>query len=121
VNLERLVVDGLELWVLFDEQGRTNFANIRLPEADPNRRILFSYSTAEIEVINSTIHYNDERYDLAGDARNLALTIIPDNPNAPEASRMNRITLKAAQSTLAFNGEKIEPIDIEAARACGSS
>lgn len=114
VQLERLVVDGLELWVVFDEQGRTNFANIRLPEADPNRRILFSYSTAEIEVTNSTIHYNDERYDLAGDARNLALTIIPDNPSAPEASRMNRITLKAAQSTLAFNGEKVEPIDIEA-------
>src|ERR671938_63388 len=38
VDLESLELDGLELWVTFDEHGRSNFANLRLPEPDPNRR-----------------------------------------------------------------------------------
>ena len=46
VKLEAMELDGLELWVVFDEQGRSNFANLRLPAPDPNSRILFSYSTA---------------------------------------------------------------------------
>ncbi len=114
VQLESLLIDGLELRVLFDEQGRTNFANIRLPEADPNRRILFSYSTAEIEIINSTVFYADARYDITGNARNVRLTIAPDNPDAPEASRMNRIALALSQSTFSLDGKPIEPIDITA-------
>ena len=38
INLEDLKMEGLELWVMFDDQGRTNFSNIHIPPPEPNRR-----------------------------------------------------------------------------------
>ena len=114
VNLEALEVEGVELWVRFDEAGRSNFANLRLPSPDPNRRILFSYSTARVGVTNSVIHYDDERYDISGEARNLRATIEPDDPNAPAESWMNRVELALSDSTFSLDGRPVNPIDITA-------
>lgn len=114
VNLESLVVDGLELWVKFDEQGNSNFRNIQLPPPDPNRRILFSYSTARVEINNAVVHYGDQRHDLSGEARNIVATIQPDDPNAPAESWMNAVNLSASNSTFVYDGRPVNNIDITA-------
>ncbi|MCP9493770.1 MAG: translocation/assembly module TamB domain-containing protein [Pyrinomonadaceae bacterium MAG19_C2-C3] len=113
VDLEALEIEGLDVSVLFDEEGRTNFANITLPEPDPNRRILFSYSTAKINISDSIVRYNDQRYDLVGEARNVRLALEPEDPNQPEESRMNRLALNFSDSTLSYQGRPVEPIDVE--------
>src|SRR4051794_32023684 len=45
VDLRDLKMEGLELWVNFDNEGRSNFRNLHLPPPEPNKRILFAYST----------------------------------------------------------------------------
>jgi translocation and assembly module TamB len=115
VNLESLVVDNPELWVTFDAQGNSNFRNIKLPPPDPNQRILFSYSTASIKINGGVVHYGDVQHDLNGEARQLALTIQPDDPNAPAASWMNTVTFSSNNSTLTYDGRPaINNIDINA-------
>ena len=114
INLEKLTVDGLEVWVRFDEQGNSNFRNIKLPPPDPNRRILFSYSTAQIQINNGLIHYGDDRHSISGEARNLVATIQPDNPNAPAESWMNTVTFSATNSTFVYDGRPVNNIDISA-------
>jgi translocation and assembly module TamB len=114
INLESLQVEGLEAWVKFDEEGQSNFRNIRLPPPAENQRITFSYSTARIELRNGVVHYGDERHEIAGEARNLRATIEPDDPNAPADSRMNRVWVALADSTFTYDGKPIERIDIEA-------
>src|SRR5262249_1153782 len=91
INLKNLKIEGFEAWVSFDEQGRSNFRNIHVPPPEPNRRILFAYSTANIEVKNGVVHYGDARHELSGEARNLHATIQPDDPNAPAESWMNAV------------------------------
>jgi translocation and assembly module TamB len=113
VNLEALEIEGLEAWVAFDAEGRSNFANIRLPPPDPNRRILFSYSTARIKLSNAIVHYDDVRHDISGEARNLRALIQPDDPNAPEESRMNRVELALSDSTFVYDGRPIERISVD--------
>src|SRR5438093_8224113 len=88
INLQDLRVEGLEAWVTFDEQGRSNFRNIHIPPPEPNRNILFAYSTAHVEIQKGVIHYGDARHELSGEARNLNATVQPDDPSAPEASWM---------------------------------
>src|ERR1043165_8473849 len=56
INLKDLKIEGLEAWVTFDEQGRSNFRNIHIPPPEPNKRILFAYSTAHVEIKNGLIH-----------------------------------------------------------------
>ncbi len=114
VKLQELQVDGLELWVKFDEAGNSNFRNLHLPPPDPNARILFSYSTAKTRLNNAVIHYGDERYDISGEARNIVATVEPDDPNAPEASRMSRVTFSSTASTFVYNGHPVNPVDITA-------
>src|SRR4030095_14967589 len=114
INLKDLQVEGLELWVNFDAQGRPNFRNLRIPPPEPNQRILFAYSTAHIELKNGLIHYGDALHSLSGEARNIRATIQPHDPNAPSSSWMNTVTLSASNSTLMYDGRPINNIDLEA-------
>jgi autotransporter translocation and assembly factor TamB len=114
INLEKLTIDGVEVWVRFDEQGNSNFRNLKLPPPDPNRRILFSYSTAQVQINNGIIHYGDERHDISGEARNLVATIQPDDPNAPAESWMNTVTFSASNSTFVYDGRPVNNITVNA-------
>ena len=114
VQLQDLQIDGLELWVKFDAEGNSNFRNLRLPDPDPNARILFSYSTAKITLNNAVVHYGDERHEISGEARNIAATIEPEDPNEPEESRMNRVTFSSTDSTFVYDGRPVNDIDITA-------
>ena len=85
-----------------------------MPPPDPNRRILFSYSTAEIQINNGVVHYGDERHEISGEARNIVATIVPDNPNAPAESWMNTVTFSATNSTFVYDGRPVNNIDVAA-------
>ena len=114
VKLQDLQLDGLEVWVKFDAEGNSNFRNLHLPPPEPNSRILFSYSTANVRLNNAVVHYGDERHDLSGEARNIVATIQPDDLNAPEASRMNRVSFSSTGSTFVYDGRPVNQIDISA-------
>src|SRR5712692_9437168 len=114
INLKDLQVEGLELWVNFDSQGRSNFRNIHIPPPEPNARILFAYSTAHVELKNAHVHYGDALHSLSGEARNLHATIQPDDPSNPAGSGMNAFTLSASNSTFVYDGRPINNIDIDA-------
>ncbi|HEV7474815.1 MAG TPA: translocation/assembly module TamB domain-containing protein [Pyrinomonadaceae bacterium] len=113
VDLKDLKIEGLEVWVNFDNQGRSNFRNLQLPPPEPNKRILFAYSTAHVEINNSLIHYGDVQHSLSGEARNLNVTIDPDLPSAPAESAMNRIVMSLTNSTFVYDGRPVNNIDIQ--------
>jgi translocation and assembly module TamB len=114
INLKDLQIEGLELWVKFDQQGLSNFRHIHIPPPEPNRRILFAYSTAHVALKNAQIHYGDALHLLSGEARNIQATIQPDDPSAPAASWMNTVTLNSTNSTFIYDGRPVNNIDIEA-------
>lgn len=113
VNLEALTVDRPEIWVVYDAEGRSNFSGLKIPPPEPNSRILFAYSTAQVTVNDAVVHYDDRRYDISGEARNVRATVRPDDPNAPAESRMNVIEFASTGSTFKMNGREVNPIDIK--------
>src|SRR6266852_2104586 len=114
INLKDLQIEGLDLWVNFDAEGKSNFRNLHIPPPEPNQRILFAYSTAHVELKNAHVYYGDKLHSLSAEARNLHATIQPDDPNAPAASWMNAVTLTASNSTFTYDGRPVNNIDIEA-------
>jgi translocation and assembly module TamB len=114
INLKDLLVEGLELWVNFDAEGKSNFRNLHIPPPEPNQRILFAYSTAHVELKNAHVHYGDKLHSLSGEANNIHATIQPDDLNAPAASWMNAVMLTASNSTFTYDGRPVNNIDIEA-------
>src|SRR5258705_12253092 len=113
INLQDLKIEGFEAWVSFDGQGRSNFRNIHIPPPEPNKRILFAYSTAYVEIKNGVVHYGDARHEISGEARNLQMTVQPDDPNSPVESWMNTVTLGLANSTFTYDGRPINNIDVQ--------
>ena len=114
INLKDLKIHGFEAWVTFDEQGRSNFRNIHIPPPEPNKRILFAYSTAAVEIKNGVIHYGDARHEISGTARNLEATILPDDLSAPAESWMNTVTLNLTDSNFIYDGRPVNDIALHA-------
>ena len=112
ISLRDLKIEGFEAWVTFDEQGRSNFRNIHVPPPEPNKRILFAYASANIQVKNGVIHYGDTRHEISGEARNLQATIQPENPNAPASGWANNVTLGFSNSTFTYDGRTVQNIDL---------
>src|SRR5215216_4037743 len=113
INLQDLKIEGFEGWVTFDDQGRSNFRNIRIPPPEPNRRILFAYSTATIEIKNGVIHYGNVRHDISGEGRNLQVAIQPDDPNVPIGTRMTSVKLSLSNSTFTYDDRAVNNIEIQ--------
>jgi translocation and assembly module TamB len=113
INLEDLKMEGLELWVTFDDQGRSNLSNIHIPPPEPNRRILFAYAAATIEIKNGVVHYGDARHDISGEGRNLQINVQPDDPTVPLGTRMTAVQLALSNSTFTYDGRPINNIDIQ--------
>src|SRR6185503_2674935 len=114
INLRDLKIEGFEVWVTFDEQGRSNFRNIHVPPPEPNKRILFAYSTANVEVKNGVIHYGDARHEISGEARNLEVMVQPEDANAPTASWINTVSLTLSNSNFTYDGRPINDIALSA-------
>ncbi|HYP50496.1 MAG TPA: hypothetical protein VEQ34_06105, partial [Pyrinomonadaceae bacterium] len=116
LRLDSTEVDGLEAWVTFDEEGRSNFHRIKIPEQEESN-LRFNFNTMKFSLRNSVIHYGDRRYDLTGDARNVALLLeteagVSESEREVENRRF-RFDLTATNSTLTYqSGKPVEPIDI---------
>jgi translocation and assembly module TamB len=114
ITLKDLKIEGLEAWVTFDDQGRSNFRNLHIPPPDINRRILFAYTAANIAIKSGVIHYGDARHEISGEARNLSAVILPEDPNLPLETRMHPITFSVSNSTFTYDGRPVNNIDIQA-------
>ena len=113
ISLEDLKMEGVDLWVSFDNEGRSNFRNIHIPPPEPNRNILFAYSAANIEIKSGVVHYGDVRHEISGEARNLHVTIQPDEPNVPIGTRMTTVNFSVSNSTFAYDNRPINNIDVQ--------
>jgi len=114
INLKDLKIEGLEAWVTFDEQGRSNFRNIHIPPPETNRRILFAYTAANIEIKSGVIHYGDARHEISGEARNLTAVILPKDSSVPAETGLHPVTFAVSDSTFTYDGRPVNNIDIQA-------
>ncbi|MGH9752002.1 MAG: hypothetical protein ACREA2_04405, partial [Blastocatellia bacterium] len=71
IVFDRLELEGVDLWVVFDEQGRSNFQGLRRPPP-LRRRITFDYSKLVGSLNRGAIHFIDQRLGLKGDLSGLA-------------------------------------------------
>jgi translocation and assembly module TamB len=114
INLQDLRMEGLEIWVQFDNQGRSNFRNIHIPPPEPNRRILFAYASSTIEIVSGVVHYGDVRHEISGEGRNLDVKVQPDQTGAPIGVRMTTLALGLSDSVFIYDGRTFNNIDIQA-------
>jgi translocation and assembly module TamB len=116
IRLDSTEVEGLEAWVTFDEEGRSNFSRLQIPEQEESN-LRFNYNTMKFALRDSLVHYGDRRLRLSGEARNVAVFIEPqEGLSETEREIENRrfkFDVSASNSTLTYDNRPVEPIDVQ--------
>lgn len=112
VSIDSTDVEGLEVWVRFDEKGNSNFSNLRFKaDEDPNLKI--SLASINFSLKNATIHYGDQLRKISGDAKNITIGVEPAESVLGGDPRY-KFDLTSEKSVFVYDETEISPINIYA-------
>src|SRR5258706_2683323 len=115
ISIDKTQISGAEAWVKFDEDGRSNFANIKLIEQEPGARVRFKYQSVDFQLQDSMVHFGDLSRKLSGNAKNVLFLLSPENRDIPDEEKRYKFDLTSTDSNFAYDTSTIEKIDIRAA------
>lgn len=107
-------IDGMEAWVKFDENGNSNFSNLKFAQDEGRGYVNFNYTSLSFSLKNGLVHFGDVQRKIDADAKNVALTLAPENPNVPDEQKRYKFDLASTASTVVYDGRAIEPVDVQA-------
>lgn len=116
IELKKIGIEGLELKIEIDKDGRTNLDGVHKPPPT-SRRITFDATKFLATVNGGTIRFNDLKHRLDAELSNLEVTAQP----RPEDPQLIELQLKSTGSRAGFEGRdsKIAGFDLDA-RISGS-
>src|SRR5688572_4892157 len=62
---------GAQVWIRFDENGRSNYSNLTFVEDERGQRVNFRYESIRFTVRDSVVHFGDVSRKITGDANNV--------------------------------------------------
>lgn len=113
ISVDFTDIDGAEVWIRFDENGRSNFSNLNLAEEEEGR-LNFTFSSMKFSLKDGLVHYGDVSRKLAGDARNVFFTLEPENAEAPAGQKRYKFELTSSESNFVYDEKKLAPVNIRA-------
>lgn len=103
-------LNGVEAWVMFDENGNSNFEDVNL--TTPQRRIKFNYASSNFSLKDGLIHFGEATRKISGDAKNVQFQLTPIAQNSPEEILRYQFTFNSTESNFIYNESKLEPVNI---------
>jgi len=114
ISIDTTDVDGAEVWVKFDENGNSNFDNLKFIEDQAGSRVNFTYSSLRFSLKNGLVHFGDVTRKISADAKNIALTLEPENAAVPDEQKRYKFDFTSTDSTFVYDESAVDPIDIRA-------
>ena len=114
IVIDKTEINGAEVWVKFDENGRSNFANLHLVEEEGSR-VNFRYESARVSIQDSVVHFGDMPRKISGDAKNVLFFLEPENYDVPDEQRRYKFDLTSTDSNFVYDEKIVGNIDIRAA------
>ncbi|HEX8638428.1 MAG TPA: hypothetical protein VF692_10220, partial [Pyrinomonadaceae bacterium] len=114
IKLDSTEITGAEAWVLFDENGNSNFSNLDLAMDQAGSRVNFKYDSVNFTVRDAIVHFGDVQHNISGDAKNIALFLEPTTYAVPDEQKRYKFDLTSTESNFIYDESKVEPVDIRA-------
>ncbi len=114
ISIDTTDVDGLELFVKFDENGDSNFKNLKLVEDEAGSRVNFVYSSLRFSLKNGLVHFGDVTHKINADAKNIAVNLDPVDASVPDEQKRYRINFNSTDSNFIYDESVVQPVDIAA-------
>lgn len=104
-------IDGAEVWITFDEQGRSNFSNLKFVEEERGY-VNFNYTSVKFALQNGLIHFGDVQRKISADAKNVILNIAPENAAVSDEQKRYAFDFTSTDSIVVYDEKPIEPVDL---------
>lgn len=112
ISIDSTEVNGAEAWVKFDENGRSNFANLRLVEDSTGSRVNFKYQSINFALRDSIVHFGDTSRKISGDANNVFVLLEPENVDVPDEQKRYKFEIGSNGSKFVYDEKPLTPIDL---------
>ncbi|HYJ91809.1 MAG TPA: hypothetical protein VEV84_10915, partial [Pyrinomonadaceae bacterium] len=110
ITVDSTEINGAEIWINFDQNGRSNYADLNLVEKEGGR-VNFKYDSIDFALRDSVIHVGDQSRNISGDAKNFAFLLNPAETPVENAHRFN-FDIAATDSRFVYDNSPLEKIDI---------
>ncbi|MBK8465804.1 MAG: translocation/assembly module TamB domain-containing protein [Chloracidobacterium sp.] len=114
ISIDKTEIKGAEAWVKFDENGRSNFANLKLVEDERGSSVNFKYNSVDFSLADSVVHFGDLSRKVSGNAKNVLFLLSPENREVPDEQKRYKFDLTSTDSNFIYNESSVEDIDIRA-------
>src|SRR3954453_15283522 len=71
LSIDTTDVSGADIWIKFDENGKSNFDELTLGEEGPGR-VNFRYESVRFSLKDSTVHFGDLSRNIAAQGNDLS-------------------------------------------------
>ena len=92
ISIDTTEIEGAEVWVKFDEEGRSNFSNLTFVEDEEASGINFRYTSMKFSLRDSVVHVGDLSRKISGDANNIQMSFEPEDTSVPMSKRTTGLT-----------------------------
>ena len=69
ISIDKTEISGAEVWVKFDENGESNFSNLKLVENERGHAVNFKYDSIDFSLNDSVVHFGDLSRKISGNAQ----------------------------------------------------
>lgn len=112
ISIDSTEISGAEIWVKFDENGKSNFSNLKFIEDEAGSAVNFRFESVNFSLAASVVHFGDQSRRLSGDARNIIFLLSPETADAAKARYSFDLT--STESSFAYEERAVENVDIRA-------
>lgn len=113
ISIDSSDIAGAEVWVKFDENGTSNFSNLKFIEDEKGSAVNFRYESVNFTLVDSVVHFGDATRRIAANAKNVSLSLTPEPAAAGARSRF-KFDIYSNDSNFVYEDKVLEKIDLRA-------
>ncbi|NOT46959.1 MAG: hypothetical protein HOP17_04315, partial [Acidobacteria bacterium] len=114
ISIDTTEINGAEAWVKFDQNGRSNFSNLKLVEDEAGSRVNFKYQSINFALRDSVVHFGDASRKISADANNVFLLLEPTDLSVPDEQKRYKFDIGSNGSTFVYDEKPLRPVDLRA-------
>ncbi len=114
ISIDTTDVDGAEIFFKFDENGNSNFSNLKFVEDEAGSRVNFKYQSLKFSLKNGIVHFGDVQRKLNADAKNILLALEPENYSVPDEQKRYKFDFASTDSNVVYDESVLQPVDVKA-------
>lgn len=114
IRIDSTEINGAEVWVKFDQNGKSNFSNLKLIEDQAGSAVNFKYDSAKFTINDSVVHFGDLSRKIAANANNLTFLLSPQADLPAGSSNRWNFDLSSTNSNFTYDTNVINNISIKA-------